>query len=87
MDCFRQRTVLGVYRFILLSIIVYLLAHWAYLESGAKTLPDWGESAAIACKVLLPKLLLLNLIIEINQAKQLARKHGLDLSIRGWQYG
>jgi hypothetical protein len=87
LDCFRQRTVLGVYRFIILSIIVYLLAHWAYLGSGAKPLPDWGESAAIAFEVLLPQLLLLNLIIEIKQAKQLARKHGLDLSIRGWQYG
>ncbi len=87
LDCFRQRTLLGVYRFIVLSLIVYLLAHWAYLWSGKQTLPDWGESAAIASAVLLPQLLVLNLIIQINQAQQLARQHGLDLSVRGWQYG
>ena len=34
----------------------------------------WGRHSATRLKQLLPP-------------RQLARKHGLDLSIRGWQYG
>ncbi|MBW4596681.1 MAG: hypothetical protein KME46_28220, partial [Brasilonema angustatum HA4187-MV1] len=43
-----QSTLKGVYRFLVLSIVTYLLSHWAYLWSDYTGLPDWGELAAIA---------------------------------------
>jgi hypothetical protein len=34
---FGQGTLLGVYRWLVLSLIAYLLAHWAYLGVAAKS--------------------------------------------------
>jgi hypothetical protein len=52
----RQGTLLGVYRWLVLSLIAYILAHWAYLSSGTTDLPDWGQAAQLALQVLLPQL-------------------------------
>jgi Transposase DDE domain len=40
---FGQATLLGVYRWLVLCMIAYLLAHLASLWSGMTTLTDWGE--------------------------------------------
>ncbi|MCU0537700.1 MAG: transposase [Hydrococcus sp. Prado102] len=45
---FGQSKLLGVYRFLVLSMIAYVLAHWAYLWSGRPTLPDWGKAGQLA---------------------------------------
>ncbi len=87
LHCFRQRTLLGVYRFLMLSIIVFLLAHWAYLWSGVETLPDWGNCATTALETLFPQLVVLQLLLQIKQHRTLARKLGLNLHFTGWQYG
>jgi hypothetical protein len=38
---FGQGSILGVYRWLVLSLIAYLLAHWAYLSTNSTDLPDW----------------------------------------------
>jgi hypothetical protein len=43
-DRFGQGTQKGVYRWLVLSLIAYLLTHWAYLSTGGDSLPDRGES-------------------------------------------
>jgi len=53
---FGQGTLLGVYRWLVLSLITYILAHWAYLSSGTTDLPDWGQAAQLALQALLPQL-------------------------------
>lgn len=45
---FGQETLLGVYRWLVLSLIAYLLAHWAYLSTESTNLPDWGQAAQLA---------------------------------------
>jgi hypothetical protein len=39
---------IGVYRWLVLSFIAYILASWAYLALGKTTLPDWAGAALIA---------------------------------------
>jgi hypothetical protein len=53
---FGQGTLLGVYRWLVLSLIAYILAHWAYLSSGTTDLPDWGQAAQLALQAILPQL-------------------------------
>jgi len=36
-------TPLGVYRWLVLSLIAYILAHWAYLSINSTDLPDWEK--------------------------------------------
>lgn len=47
---FGQGTLLGVYRWLVLSLISYILAHWTYLSTAptSTNLPDWGQAAEIA---------------------------------------
>lgn len=78
---FGQGTELGVYRWLVLSLIAYLLAHWAYLSTSSSTLPDWGEAAQMALEALLPQLVLLLLLLEIQRLYPLARTHGIDLKV------
>lgn len=42
---FGQQTLLGVYRWLILSLTAYLLAHWVYLHAPTSSLPDWGDAA------------------------------------------
>jgi len=46
---FGQQTLLGVHRWLVLSLTAYLLAHWAHLHAGGK--PDWGEAAHSALEL------------------------------------
>lgn len=84
---FGQSTILGVYRFLVVSMIAYLLAHWAYLWSSLSLLPDWGKVSRLAAEALFPQLILSNLLLELKRTRNLARQNGFDLVIEGWQYG
>lgn len=84
---FGQSTLLGVYRWLVLSFIAYFLAFWAYLASGKTTLPDWGEAALLARETLLTSLVVLGLLINIARTQSLARQQGFDITVSGWQYG
>jgi hypothetical protein len=70
---FGQGTLWGVYRWLVLSLLAYLLAHWAYLSVGGNTSPDWSESAQLALETLLPQVVLLLLLFEIQRLQPLAR--------------
>lgn len=80
---FGQGTLLGIYRWLVLSLISYVLAHWAYLSySGANgDLPDWGESAEIAFQTIFPHLAVLLLLQDIERLRELALSQGIDIQI------
>ncbi|NJR25962.1 MAG: transposase [Richelia sp. CSU_2_1] len=84
---FGQGTLLGVYRWILLSFIAYFLARSTYNDSGKTTLPDWGAVAQLAAETLLPSLVVLELLINIKHRQTLVRQQGFDITVSGWQYG
>lgn len=78
---FGQGTLLGVYRWLLLSLITYLLAHWTHLHLGGAALPNWGEAAQFALELLLPLMALFPLLAEIQRLQPLAKSHGLDINL------
>ncbi len=78
---FGQQTLLGVYRWLVLSLTAYLLAHWVYLCSPTKPLPDWGEAAQNALEILLPLMALLPILAEIQRLQPLAKRYGIDINV------
>ena len=78
---FGQQTLLGVYRWLVLSLTAYLLAHWAHLHSGGDVLPDWGEASQLALELLLPLMALFPLLAEIQRLKPLAKNYGLNINV------
>jgi hypothetical protein len=63
---FGQKTLLGVYRWLILSFISYLLAYWVYLHLGNYDNLDWFYSAQQALIILLPHILLLSLVKQLE---------------------
>ena len=78
---FGQQTLLGVYRWLVLSLTAYLLAHWVYLHAPTDSLPDWGEAELLALELLLPLMALLPMLAEIQRLQPLAEHHGIDISV------
>jgi hypothetical protein len=80
---FGQGTLLGVYRWFVLSLISYVLAHWAYLSTAiaSTNLPDWGQAAEIAFQTIFPQLLVLLLLQKIEHLRELALSQGIDIQI------
>lgn len=73
----------GVYRWLVLSLISYVLAHWAYLStaSASDTLPDWGEAAEIAFQTVFPHLVVLLLLQHIERLRELTLSQGINIQI------
>lgn len=78
---FGQGTLLGVYRWLILSFIAYLLAHWAYLSTYSTDLPNWGEAAQIAFQTFLPQLFLCSFLLDLERIRPIALSHGIDIHI------
>jgi len=82
LHCFGQKTRLGIYRWLLLSLIAYLLAHWV-----ARTFPnwaplDWGEVNAQAMAELLPQVLWIKLLHQIQTHRKLADDLGFEILVK-----
>lgn len=78
---FGQQTLLGVYRWLIVCLISFVLAHWAYLSTGSSQLPDWGASAALALNTLFPEVVVSLLLIDVERTRVLLRSIGLDLQL------
>jgi len=61
---FGQRTALGVSRFIVLSLLAYLLTHLHALHSKQTYLPDWRQLAQQIRRILLPEVCLIHILVE-----------------------
>jgi len=81
LDKFGQGTLLGIYRWLILSMTAYLLAYWAYLSSCLPDSLDWGEAAFLALFTFLPHLILSLLLLDIERLRPLALSHGIDITI------
>jgi hypothetical protein len=53
---FGQRSALGVYRFLVLSFLAYILARWHAIATGRTHLPDWRELGQELRLMLLPDI-------------------------------
>jgi len=57
---FAQKTLKGMYRWLILSLVAFLLAHWGYLSLDTKELPDWGVAATMILETCLVELVIAN---------------------------
>lgn len=81
LHCFGQSTKLGVYRWLILCLISYLLTHWIHCWSLSPTL-HWKEASRLALKTLLPSLVWLQLLKSIQEQAELAALHGFQISLK-----
>ena len=85
---FGQSTRLGVYRWLLLSLIAYLLAHWLDRWSLSPIL-DWKKAAQLALKLLLPTVLWKQLLIRIRTQADITAQYGFEIILKplpNWAY-
>jgi DDE family transposase len=78
---FGQGTRIGVYRWLVLSLLAFVLAHWAHLSAFASAEPDWGRAARTALEQLLPGVLLFTLFWDLKQLQPILRSAGLAVRI------
>jgi hypothetical protein len=78
---FGQKTWLGVYRWLILSLVYYLLAYWVYLHLGSSENLDWFSSAQQALILLLPHVLLLSLFNKLELLIPWLNDKGFDFCL------
>jgi hypothetical protein len=75
---FGQSTRLGVYRWLILSLIAYLLAHWIDRWSLPPIL-DWKAAAQLALKILLPIVVWKQLLALSRTHADIAAHYGFEI--------
>ena len=86
--CFGQSTKLGVYRWLILSLIAYLLAHWI-VRWSRPTYLSWKAICSLALKTLLPYFAWLRLLKYIREQTDIAALHGFEIVLNplpDWTY-
>ena len=78
---FGQQTLLGVYRWLILSLISFVLTHWVYWSLNRTNLPDWKEAALLTLQQLLPAIAINLLLIEIESKREILASQGLALEL------
>jgi hypothetical protein len=78
---FGQGTLLGMYRWLILSLTAYLIAHWAYLHTQSTSPPNWGQAAKSALESIFPHILVYLLLHNVERLTSLVRSCGFDISI------
>lgn len=78
---FGQGTLLGMYRWLILSLTAYLIAHWTYLHIQPTSPPDWGLAAQTALESIFPQIVVYLLLLDLERLTPLARSHGFDIHI------
>jgi hypothetical protein len=78
MHCFGQSTQLGVYRWLILVLIAYLLAHWIDQWSFPPFL-DWKVASDLALSVLFTSVLWFQLLKRMKRHGDIAAQYGLKL--------
>jgi hypothetical protein len=78
---FGQQKLLGVYRWLLLSLISFVLTHWVYLSLNPSSLPNWKDAALFTLQQLLPAIAVNLLLIEIENKRELLASQGLLLEL------
>jgi hypothetical protein len=78
---FGQKTLLGVYRWLILSLVSYLLAYWVYLHLCDSSELDWFTYAQQALILLLPHILLLSLLKQLESLNSWLHERGFEFCL------
>lgn len=76
---FGQGIMLGMYRWLILSLTTYLIAHWTYLSTQLPLPPDWGQAAQTALESIFPQIVVSLLLHDIERLSLLALSCGFDI--------
>jgi hypothetical protein len=66
---FAQLCKKGVYRFLLVSLLAFVLTQWGVWTTAAGSWPDWGAVARQLRRVLLPELVVAELRLELERLR------------------
>ena len=89
LHCFGQQTKIGVYRWLILSLIAYLLAHWIDLWSWPPVL-DWKATSRLTLEKLFPSMLWRQLLRQLKLNSHIAAQYGFEIIIKslpGFTFG
>ena len=78
---FGQSTKLGIYRWLILSLIAYLLVHWIDQWSFPPIL-DWKAASDLALEILFPSIVWFQLLKFIRTRAHIAAQHGFDIVLK-----
>lgn len=81
LHCFGQGTKLGVYRWLILSLIAYLLAHWIDQWSLPPVL-EWKTASRLALETLLPSIVWFQLLKQIQTSADIAAQYGFEIILK-----
>ena len=81
LHCFGQSTKLGVFRWLILSLIAYLLAHWVDLWAWPSVL-DWKATSRLTLEKLLPGVLWSETLRYIRRDAHIAARYGFDIVLK-----
>jgi Transposase DDE domain len=81
LHCFGQGTKLGVYRWLILSLIAYLLAHWIDQWSLPPAL-DWKIASRLALETLFPSIIWFQLLKQIRMSTDIAAQYGFQIVLK-----
>jgi uncharacterized membrane protein YhhN len=70
-----------MYRWLILSLVAFILAHWGYLSLNTKDLPDWGVAGQLIVETCLAEVLLAIFLTEFERLQPLLLKLGWDVQI------
>lgn len=88
LHCFGQNTKVGIYRWLILSLIAYLLAHWIIQWSWPPIL-SWKNICHLTEKTLLPSIAWLRLLRHIREQEDVAAHYGFQITLNSlpdWSY-
>lgn len=88
LHCFGQSTKLGVYRWLILSLIAYLLAHWIDQWSWPPVL-DWKAASRLALETLFPSIVWFQLLKQIQSSAGIAAQYRFEIVLKplpNWAY-
>jgi len=88
LHCFGQSTRLGVYRWLLLALIAYLLVHWIDQWSLPPQL-DWKAASALALSFLFPSIVWVQLLKLMQNRSEIAAQFGFEIVLKrlpDWAY-
>ena len=81
LHCFGQGTKLGVYRWLILSFIAYLLAHWIDLWAWPPVL-NWKATSRLTLEKLLPSVLWMQLLMQVKRSADIAEQFGFEIVLK-----
>ncbi len=70
-----------MYRWLILSLTAYLIAHWSYLHIQGASPPDWGQAAQTALEFIFPQTVVSLLLVDIERLAHIALSQGFDIHI------